>query len=413
MDGWQTLSPVRAGVVIFALAVCVQAAFLFVLPEPMQRSESSDYQTFYEPVARTLLADGVLQTPDGGAAVRYPPGFPVGLAWIFALAEHLPGDEALWLLLAGLFIGSLGATAHHQLCRHLVGARGAFVASLMLLSYLPWLWLHKQPNSETLFLPLLFAGLAGFAGLDVTRPRAWNRAAVSGALLALATLVRPVSLLLPVGLAGLLVFGFVGPSGKTSTGRRLGVAAVLLATFVAVLAPWQIWVRAQVGDWIPISTGGRLSLLDGLTVAAKDDRDGPEVPADVRRLMEAVQGNRSLIGGPADAAQFMVEEASLLTVAKTLWVKATRSWYATESLRYEKALAALQAPYLIAVFFGLIGLFRAGPGARSAFWIVLAVSLYFWAMTILVLSILRYMVPAMALLFAAAAFPWTRSRQNP
>ena len=403
---WDGLSERRAAGLVLGVALGVQALFLGILPAEHRRLESTDFLSFYEPVARNIAAGEAWVAPDGTPAVRYPPGYPVFLALVFSVDRLLPGDEAFWLLAAGLLVGGLGAAAHHVLCRRLIGPRGALVASALWLSYGPWLWLVKQPNSETVFLLPFFAAVAVFAGLRVEGPGAWRGAAAVGLGLGLATLLRPVTLLLPFGLAALWICGLVG--GAARTARRLRMTAVLLGVYVSVVAPWEIWAHAQVGWWIPVSTGGRLSLLDGLTVAADSDGPRPEVPADVARLMEAVQSNRPLIGGPVDAARFLVAHAAPLTLAKLLWLKSSRAWYATESLRFETALARLQAVYLLAAVIGLVALYRAGPEYRAAFWLVLSITAYFWAMTVLVLSILRYMVPAMGLLVAAAAFPLGR-----
>lgn len=411
--------PERTGFWITAgAALLVQLMFLAVLPESYRVNENSDYVNFYRPVAEAMQRGAPWLTPDGEPALRYPPGYPLILAAVFGAAESLPGDRDVWLILSNVFWAMIGAALHYGVARRMLSPLPALPASALWISYPPFLWLSKQPNSEMPFLAFIFAGI--YCALRVF-PRhgetpgggGWKWALAAGALIGSATLIRPVTLALPLALAPVfLIAGWSALTGRSAPAMpklsvRLAWALALIVGHLLVLAPWQVWAHQQAGQWIPVSTGGRLSLLDGLTLTAKPDRQGPDVPADVRRLMQDIQDNRRRIRGPADALQLMVERAEPATLAKMLWVEASRSWYATESLRFEKWLRLLQLPYLALILWGI---WRWGRCPESRLWALLTVTitLYFWAMTTLVLSVLRYMVPAMALLMIPLAFPWSR-----
>ena len=398
---WLDGRPLWLGIaVVAAVALAGQLLFLAVLPDHYRVNENADFVTFYEPVAEAMLAGEPWQTPEGRPAVRYPPAYPLFLAAIFGVADHLPGDRHFWMVLSNVWLAMLGAIFHHLAARCWLSPAGAWWASALWLSYLPFLWLSKQPNSEMPFLVVLFAGFWCFATAQQRQSVAW--AIACGSLLGLATLFRPVTLLLGVPLA--VVWLVARAEQQSFAGRhRLWLIVGLLAANALVLAPWQIWAHGQTGKWIPVSDGGRLSLLDGLTLAAKPERDGPEVPADVKVLMEQIQEQRRIIRGPADALEFMLDHASGITLVKMLWVQASRSWYATESLRFEQYLMVYQLPYLLLAAIGLLSLLLGDDRQRTAALFIALVVLYFWAMTTLVLSILRYMVPAMALLMMAIA----------
>jgi hypothetical protein len=93
---------------------------------------------------------------------------------------------------------------------------------------------------------------------------------------------------------------------------------------------------------------------------------------------------------------------------KLLAIKAARSWYGMTTFRFEKYLAALQSLYLLTATWGLgLAWKRGGRGANLAT-MTLLVGLYFWLVTIMVLSVLRYMVPVMALLFIFSALAISR-----
>lgn len=387
---WQTVA------LVALVTVAAQVLFLLVLPDHHRVNESADFVLFYEPVARAMAAGEAWVTPDGDPAVRYPPGYSLFLAVVFTVASFLPGDDHFWLITTNILLAAFGTVFHHLLARRLLSPSGAIWASGLWLTYMPFLWLSKQPNSEMPFLVALFAAFWGFwVGLQESSVK-WVGGA--GLLLGFATLFRPISLLLVVPLAVVITL-----DRGLSSATRGKLAACMLGIFVLTLLPWESWAYRQTGQWIPVSTGGRLSLLDGLTLAAKPDREGPAVPADVKALMETIQEHRRSIRGPADAARFMTQNASMSTLVKMLWVQASRSWYATESLRFEDKLLLYQVPYLLLALVGLWSLWTGGERERLAMIFIALSVLYFWAMTTLVLSILRYMVPAMALLMVAIA----------
>jgi hypothetical protein len=91
------------------------------------------------------------------------------------------------------------------------------------------------------------------------------------------------------------------------------------------------------------------------------------------------------------------------TVVKLYALKASRAWYATYTVRYEKFSAAIQVPYLVLAAWGLILAWRRGVAPRTWATITLLLVLYFWVMTLAVVSIVRYMMPALSLLMIFVA----------
>jgi hypothetical protein len=125
----------------------------------------------------------------------------------------------------------------------------------------------------------------------------------------------------------------------------------------------------------------------------------------VLALMTRLQAQYDSLTSVGITAGVMWDELvrSPSAVATLVAIKAARSWYATDSHRREVAVAAVQAVYLVLVVAGAGLAWRRGPAARRLTWLVAGLALYFWVMTISVLSIARYMVPAMGLLFLLTA----------
>ena len=148
-----------AGVV--AATAPVTGLFWLVLPAAYRADEGSDHQTFYEPVARNLLAGRGAVREDGAAATRYPPGYPLVLAGLLGLAAllHLPESvvQASFLLVGnGIIAGLVYCLAGR------VWGRGAWVAPLAWGTCPLALWMTKQPGSELPFLIVLLGAVILF-----------------------------------------------------------------------------------------------------------------------------------------------------------------------------------------------------------------------------------------------------------
>jgi hypothetical protein len=90
-------------------------------------------------------------------------------------------------------------------------------------------------------------------------------------------------------------------------------------------------------------------------------------------------------------------------VIELFGIKILRSWYGTNAKWHEVQTAIVQI-FVLSV--GLVGVVLSWRGDRLAWFfglVTLSVVVYFWAMTVLVLSILRYMIPAMSLIIVSGA----------
>jgi 4-amino-4-deoxy-L-arabinose transferase-like glycosyltransferase len=379
-----------------AFALVAALAFLAILPAGSRVNDSADYAEFYAPVAHSLLAGQGL-ADDGALAARYPPGFPVALAAAIGGGRIFGVSEDMAVRLLCLLGFAATAVSLFRLGRACHSPLAGLVAAAAFSVYPPHLFLVKQPNSELFFLPPLLLGLE-LAWRARLRSEGWRLALLAGAFFGLAALVRPIALLLFVPL-GAFVFFFPGPIATRS--RRWALAAALAGGQLMVMAPWVIYVHSELGRWIPLSTGGRLSMLDGLTIAAKKDRQGPPMPEPVAELMREIDRSRPELKSPGAVVSFLGEKALAEpgTVAQLLLVKTARSFYATDSLRYEGFLLALQVPFLLTAAAAVFAAWRRTEPWRPLAVLTLLLLLYFLAMTVMVLSILRYMVPALAVVF--------------
>jgi 4-amino-4-deoxy-L-arabinose transferase-like glycosyltransferase len=394
---------------VFVAAVAVAWLFWSLLPAEFRGNQSTDYATWYEPVARSVLAgEGI--SLEGELTSRYPPGFPVLLAGVFGASAALGLSDDTGLLLFRMLCAGLSAVLVFGLARLVWRPGPALLAAAAWLTYPFGLWLTKQPNSEVPFIPALYAALFVFWLAALHRPRSWGLYLLAGALVGAAMLIRPSALLLGPVLAFILLLA----GRDLPLPRRLGMAGLLLGGALAVVLPWEAAVYRATGEVILLSSGGAITIQDGLTFLAvpKEYRAEVAVPADVEAMMWRFHERRPEMGSMGAAVRVILDEAAAepLTFAHLQLIKAGRSWYGIDSRRFEAPVIALQAVYLGLIVWGSVVAWRRGGGLRRmtlGHWLVVA---YFWAMTILVVPLLRYMLPVMGLLMVAIPGVWVSLR---
>lgn len=383
------------------LAVAAALVFWAVLPGEFQENQSTDYTSFYEPVARNILAgEGV--TLDGEIGTRYPPGFPLLLAGVFGLSDIAGLSDDTGLLLFRLFCVAASAMLVFAMARLIWSAPLAALAALAWATYPFGLWLAKQPNSEVPFIPLLYAGVFLLWLALLRKPAAWYLYLGAGLFTGAAMLIRPAGIGMGLVMA-VLVLLFAGRQVSWAT-KGVAVALLLLGNVLAV-APWQATVFAETGETIPLSSGGAITIQDGLTFLAipKDYRQEVDVADDVAAMMRRFHERRPEMGSLGGSLVVMADEAAAapVTFGKLMAIKAGRSWYGIDSRRFELPTILLQIVYLAFISWGTVYAWRQGGDLRrmtAGNWLIVG---YFWAMTIIVVPLLRYMTPVMGLLMVA------------
>lgn len=397
---------------IFSLAVAVTALFWAVLPAEFRENESTDYTLVYEPVARNILAGRGIVDDEGQLATRYPPGFSILLAGVFGLAGMIGLSDALAIHAFRFVCGGLSAVLVYVLARLVWSRNLSLLAAVAWMTYPFGLYLMKQPNSEVAFTPFLLAAVYLLWRAVLRAPGSWWLYLLAGAVAGGAMLIRPAALGLGAVLA-LSAFLFIQ---RQEWVARLVLPALVLLGNLLVVAPWEALAYAQTGEIIPLSSGGTVTIHDGLTFLAvpKDYRLEVPVAADVEALMWRFQERRPQMESLGATAAAIVEEATNDPVAmlKLGWIKLSRSWYGIDSRRFETPTILLQLLYLGAILAGSGYARRQGSDLlrfTAGMWLVVV---YFWAMTVTVVPLLRYMLPAMGLLMVLlpGAAAWLLAR---
>jgi 4-amino-4-deoxy-L-arabinose transferase-like glycosyltransferase len=173
------------------------------------------------------------------------PGFPLflaGLRLIFK-QDYRPQYVAFCLL------GALACGLTYLLARELLTEGAARVAAVLLVFYFPHVYFSTAFFSEVLFVPLVALALWQF----LVYLRTGSLASVAAAALALgwAALTRPVAMLIPPVLIGVLVW-----SRRKSIRSAVAPVALLVCGFALVVLPWTARNYRVHGKMVWIATNG-------------------------------------------------------------------------------------------------------------------------------------------------------------
>ncbi len=387
---------------MFLASAILTGSLMRFAPKSALPPASPDFVNFYHPVAENLLDGNGLTRAGGEPAVRYPPGYPLFLAGVYATADAV-GLERQRVVIPAIVVLHAGVATLLAVFASQLWSTKMFLLPAVLWTFYPLaLFLIPTKVSELLYTLLLVASVLCFwTSIRNHRVRLAGLA-VAGALLGLAGLCRPAMLPVPFLLIAVMA---LRPRGIEFKKRLAGAVVFLLACLVPIV-PWEVWMYRQCGVLAPLSTGGFPSIINGLTWAkpSKSPLAVPtHVPSDVKAFIEDLLAERKK-GSVSNLGELTVWLADRAihepgVCLKVLGYKVLRSWYATDSHRREGLALLIQVPILALGALGAVRSWRRG-GYQREFTITAAVLVAgAWLMTTAVLSIARYMTPAVAFVF--------------
>lgn len=195
---------------------------------------SKSDQNEYVSIAHTWLNTGRFAlSPESPPEVFRTPGYPAMLAFFFALFPHTFSFPYLFqALMTGVTAGAVFLLAR-RIYLSRIWALGA--AALFTVSSGPILLTLTGTGSDVIYTTLQAVAVCVLAYAAITQ-RHYVAIALAGALLGLATLVRPIGIVasLPI----IMLSGLFAPALNTKWYAK--AVAVALVAFVAVLSPWYV-----------------------------------------------------------------------------------------------------------------------------------------------------------------------------
>jgi len=235
---------------------------------------------YYHELA-TRLADGQGYTwlwPDG--AVTYAAHYPVGYPAALSLPYRLFGAAPVVAMVLNALLGALACLAIYRLLSHRAGGRAAARVGGLLVAFHPGL-VGYTPALMTEGVTAALVACAAWV-LSSARQRRGRRrllvAAGCGALIGIATLVRPQCLLL-APLFGALVW-------RDRWSRKAAGALLLTAAALLVCAPWTLRNCTRMGSCALVSVNGGWNLLIGTDPDGRGGFAPLKVPPQCREVFD-------------------------------------------------------------------------------------------------------------------------------
>lgn len=383
---------------LIAIALFIGVIGHLVVPSDI-RADNSDYRTFYKPVAESILA-GKGTTLQDQAAVRYPPGFPLLIAGALGVTRMVSISDTYGETGLSLLAFAVSSVLLFVIAELIHGTEWALV-SYGLWICCPWaLYLTSKPLSDIPFCCLLFAVFYLLCRAVQRHQLDNTRALLVGLLVGSSMLIRPIGLLLgPIVVAFVWLFAGIDPLRRRIASGLL----IIVGTTIPVL-PWETYVYVRSHRIILLSTGSIPSIRDGLVFASnghlKRYRNEISAPARAQQVSLDVSKSYSILTSDRAVLQFLLSEVrqNPVGVLELYALKAGRSWYGSDAQQQDSRVLVIQTVLLPILLVGALGTWSLGGYYRRYAIMSLLLVLYFWAMTILALSILRYMVPAIGLL---------------
>lgn len=379
---------------VFLLSIVLSAVTLAIL-KPSDFASTGDFSHIssdYGVPAQELI--------DGRdyASFRFPPAMPIALAALYRIAHTLGvSDRALvagWIVL----LVAAESVLLYGIIRALWPKTLSVIAIGLWLFYPPALYLVGYVGSEQLFNVGLFASVLLFIhAQSMTSRRQLVALFASGCFAALAMLTRSVGIGLFIILP--LVYVWKPPSRPVWP----GIVALLLGMIVLVL-PWEIYAYTRTHVIVPLSLGGPGAMIDGATYAVdpKDHRNIPITDADRALQLDFYKIPRGQITTLSQIGDFFVTQFRERpgAVVEHFAAKFVNVWYATDGSRLGSAFLLVQAPYIALFAVSLVLGFRQDRRRRRMTLLVTLFGLYLLGMTVLMVPLLRYILPAIGLTFA-------------
>lgn len=376
---------------VFIVSIICSCFFLFFLKNigPAEHgTPGSDYFAFYQPMGENILKGKGL-TFEGKVLPYIPPVFPFVLSGIFYLAEFFKIERLDLIVLFNILFAAGSCSLLFLIAKEIFNKKIALITAFLWMSYPFNLWFLKNPNTESIFIPLLYLGI--FLYILALKRKKIELMFLGGIFLSLASLTRFISLFLPLLLA-FFIFIYLTKESKKLNFFLVGV--LLIGSFLA-FSPWMVYTFLNSGSFIPFSAIGERVIVFGFNSLAESIGEKTiDLSGGNSNSLETIKEIEQL-GGGFYTFHFLIKEFGPITFLKLFFLKIARCWYGTYKMWWEYKILAVQLLYLIPACFGSICSIIKIKEKRKEIIFIFILVIYFWIFAFLGGSILRYMVPVM------------------
>jgi len=392
---------------VFLYAVCISILFLLIAPKEYDFITGDYYLQL-----NNIIHGHSLITENGIILDRYPPVIPYLFSAFFKLSTVFHATPQLFYIIYSVFAISLATVLVYKIAVLFLSQPVSILASI-LFSLCPFIQFGViRVASEPTYILLFYAAMYFLLNAYINRLYSVFLFIAIGAVLGFTMLTRPAGILFPLLFALFILLTFSLPLAK-----RLVLAGLLLLSSLLVIAPWEIPVSHQEGYLVPLSIGGPISIWDGLRFNNCAYRQTLHLSPQAERLSDTITTH--LRDFKSNTSPFLKQQFRHAPVAflQLIGLKILRSWYAVESQNKHQEVfnLVLMGAYLILAVIGVFSFLKTTTKKKSNICLFFfCIILYSWAMTTLVLSILRYMSPILGfvIIFSAEGIHVLYKRKN-
>jgi len=371
-------------IIVVVLSFSIRFICLLLVPDI---SISSDTGIYYEPIAISILDGKGYQAFEGVPNITRAPLFPLFLSIIYFFG----GINHFTVKLIQIVLDSVVSLIVFIIAKRMTSFKVAYLSSIGYAIYPFSIYLSINILSEPLYIFLLSCSVLFLIIGDETRH--YKQYFISGFFIGLATLTRPVSMLLPFFLSPYFLFKYKS--------RYLVAFIIFVFGFIIVILPWTIRNYKVSHRIIPVSLGGSNSFLQGskfefLTSYEEKDRlinkNLYELGLE-RKGKEAIEVDRIFKKAAIiNYKQLIIQ--SPLNFIKLFAIKFLRFWYATDSGNHQKITLIIQLCYLLPAIWGFIYSFK-DRSSKSMALILTLIIVYTFSLHTVMFPLMRYSVPIM------------------
>ena len=349
----------------------------------------------YDDIAQNVLAgNGYVSEVGGQPYLRRGPGY---VGYLIVVRAVL-GMSAGAVIVAHALTGGVSTVILALLGRRVTGRPIVGAIAGLAFSLYPEAIRQVAAAATEPWFTLLLLGLT-WVLLRLFERSSWHQAVVSGGLIALISLTRPVFQFFPV-----FLLSFALLRHRSALWSALRYQAVLWLAFALVVTPWTVRNYAVTGQFIPITTQGPSDLFLGTQINYGLDF-GATREAAIQMRGQVIQEVVSKGGDNIDSERRFLSlalnqiRAKPLEYLKEVLLRMLGFWYLTETrLGIIKNLVEHVPIYALAIL-GLIRL----RWLRWRVLVLLLPVLYLNAAHGLTHAMLRYALPVMPIVFLFAA----------
>ena len=378
---------------IIVTTIITVSLFLTVLPKSIKINESSDYFNRYMPSAEKIYNDFDFNTIE-----YYVPGYSIILSLLIFISKISSIEINLVNHLFQLLCYCLSAILIFKMANIFFFKKFAILCSLIWITYPPNLYLIKQPNSSVVFTALLIFIVYFFVKITYNKNLSIRKCFLLGNLLGLLMLIKPIA----IGIGLVFTASLFLSNYHLSIFQKFSYSMLIFLGIEAMILPWQVFVFYQANEPVLLMPNSIMMIKDGFVFNLKTNgRLGVDLGNDVNEISNLVKENWHKINSISDLKETLMPlaKSSPFSFIKLFFIKFFRSFYATDSHRYETFSFLMQIIYFSLIIKGILKSLDHSKILNKLLIISSMILIYFLANSMVVVPILRYINPSIGFFF--------------